>query len=161
MNHCMNYHIVEKTSNEAFQALWIEISIAKNKNIICGIIYRQHNSPDRFQLYFDQSIENFTSFGKCVIILGDFNIDILKCETSSYSLFYLNSLQSCFQALIPSIDKPAQVRSSSATLKIIFLLILEPDNIMACGNIISDISDHFSQFCILKSAWDKTKTRNL
>ena len=78
-----------------------------------------------------------------------------------YSLFYLNSLQSCFLALIPSIDKPAQVRSSSATLKIIFLLILEPDNITACGNIISDISDHFSQFCILKSAWDKTKTRNL
>ena len=25
----------------------------------------------------------------------------------------------------------------------------------------SERSDHFSQFCILKSAWDKTKTKNL
>ena len=28
---------------------------------------------------------------------------------------------------------------------------------MASGNIISDISDHFSQFCILKSMRDKIK----
>ena len=30
---------------------------------------------------------------------------------------------------------------------------------MACGNIISDISDHFSQFCILKSIRDKIKMK--
>ena len=28
---------------EHFQALWIEIPFSKQKNIICGIIYRQHN----------------------------------------------------------------------------------------------------------------------
>ena len=28
---------------------------------------------------------------------------------------------------------------------------------MTCGNIASDISDHFSQFCILKSVKDKVK----
>ena len=128
-----NYHILEKTSNEAFQALWIEISFDKNKNIICGIIYRQHNSPDRFQLYFDQSIENFTSFGKRVIIMGDFDIDLLKCETSSYSHDFLSSLQSCF--LIPSIDKPRRVHSSCATL-IDNIFVNTPDKITACGNII-------------------------
>ena len=74
IDESLNYHILEKTSNEAIQALWVEIFFDKNKNIICRIIYRQHNSPDRFQLYFDQSIENFTSFGKRVIIMGDFNI---------------------------------------------------------------------------------------
>ena len=78
IDESLNYHILEKTSNEAFQALWIEISFDKNKNIICGIIYIQHNSLDRFQLYFDQSIENFTSFGKRFIIMGDFNIDLIK-----------------------------------------------------------------------------------
>ena len=70
IDESLNYHILEKTSNQAFQALWIEISFDKNKDIICGIIYRQHNSPDRFQLYFEvQSIENFTSFEKRVISL--------------------------------------------------------------------------------------------
>ena len=36
-----------------------------------------------------------------------------------------------------------------------------PDNITAYGNIISDTSDHFSQFCILKSTRDKNITKNL
>ena len=89
--------------------------------------------------------------------MGDFNTDLLKCETS-YSHDFLSSLQSCF--LIPSIDKPTGVRSSSATL-IDNIFVNTPDNITSCGNIISDINDHFSQFCILKSVRDKTKTKNL
>ena len=34
----LNCHILEKTSNEAFQALWIEISFGKTKDIICRLI---------------------------------------------------------------------------------------------------------------------------
>ena len=73
------------------------------------------------------------------------------------AMIFLSSLQSCF--LIPSIDKPTRVRSSSATL-IDKIFVNTPDIVAACGNIISDISDHFSQFCLLKSTRDKTKTRN-
>ena len=86
------------------------------------------------------------------MIMGDFNIDLLKCETSSYSHDFLSSLQSCL--LIPSIDKPTRSRSSSATL-IDNISDNTPDNITACGNTISDITDHFSQVCILKSARNK------
>ena len=64
--------------------------------------------------------------------MGDFNMDLLKCETSSYSHDFLSSLQSCF--LIPSIDKPMRVRSSSATL-IDNIFVNNHDNITACGNI--------------------------
>ena len=42
VNNSLNYTILEKTSNEAFQALWIEIDFLHCKNIICGVIYRQH-----------------------------------------------------------------------------------------------------------------------
>ena len=59
-------------------------------------------------------------------------------------------------AVIPTIDKPTQVRSSSATL-INNIFINNPDQVVTCGNIVSDISDHFSQFCILKSVKDKVK----
>ena len=48
IDETLHYTILGKTSNEAFQALWIELSFASKKNIICGIIYRQHNSPERF-----------------------------------------------------------------------------------------------------------------
>ena len=29
----------------SYQALWVEIQFAKKTNVICWIIYRQHNSP--------------------------------------------------------------------------------------------------------------------
>ena len=56
VNRSLNYNVLEKTSNEAFQALWVEISFVDHKNIVCGIIYRQHNSPDDFQTYLDRTI---------------------------------------------------------------------------------------------------------
>ena len=102
----------------------------------------------------DETIEKFTSSGKHVVIKGDFNIDLLKCDTSSYSHDFMSSLQSCY--LIPTIDKPTRVRSSFATL-IVKIFINNPDQVVTCKNIVSDISDHFSQFCILKSVKDKVK----
>ena len=103
-----------KTTNEAFQASWIEISFVNEKNNICGILYRQHNSPERLQQYFKETIEKFVSSRKHVVIMGDFNIDLLKCHTSSYSHDFLSSLQSCY--LIPALDKPTRVWQTSATL---------------------------------------------
>ena len=84
----------------------------------------------------------------------DFNIDLLKCDLSSYSHDFISCLQSCY--LMPTIDKPTHLRSSSATL-IDNIFIDNPDQVVICGNIVSDISDHFSQFCILKSVKDKVK----
>ncbi|CAB4011272.1 Gag-Pol poly [Paramuricea clavata] len=48
IDETLNYHVLERFSNEAFQAVWIQISFEKEKNIICGIIYRQHKSPEHF-----------------------------------------------------------------------------------------------------------------
>ena len=78
-------------------------------------MYRQHNSPDCFQSYFEETIEKLTSTGKHLYIVGDFNIDLLKSETSCYSHDFSVALQSCY--LIPTIDKSARVRNNSATLK--------------------------------------------
>ena len=152
VNQSMNYNVLEKTSNEAFQALWVEISFVDHKNIVCGIIYRQHNSPDDFLTYFDRTIEKMVSNDRDVYIMGDFNIDLLKCETSQLSQDFLLSLRSCY--LIPTVDKPTRVYRTSATL-IDNIFINNPDKLLASGNIISDISDHFSQFCITTSTKDK------
>ena len=66
----MDYKVIEKSSNDAFQALWIEISLSANKNIICGIIYRQHNSPEVFQTYFEETTEKFAMTNKGNIYNG-------------------------------------------------------------------------------------------
>ena len=83
--------------------------------------------------------------------MGDFNIDLLKCETSQLSQDFLLSLRSY---LIPTVDEPTRVYRTSATL-IDNIFINNPDKLLASGNIISDISDHFSQLCITTSTKDK------
>ena len=81
----LNYTLLEKEAHEAFQALWIEISFSKQKNVICGILYRQHNSPDCFIEYFSDTIEKLASTGKTIYIMGDFNPCLLKTEKFQYS----------------------------------------------------------------------------
>ena len=111
-------------------------------------MYRQHNSPDRFQSYFEELVEKLTSTGKQLYIVGDFNIDLLKFETSRYSHDLLVALQSCY--LTPTIDKPTRVSNNSATLTD-NIFVNNPEQVQFSGNLITDLSDHFAQFCIMKS----------
>lgn len=71
---------------------------------------------------------------KDVYIMGDFNIDLLKCETSQVSQDFLLSLRSCY--LIPTVDKPTRVCRTSATL-IDNIFVNNLDKLLASGNIIS------------------------
>ena len=59
--------------------------------------------------------------------MGDFNIDLLKSETSQISHDFLMSLQSCY--LIPTVDKPTRVHRNSATL-IDNIFLNNPDQIL-------------------------------
>ena len=43
----------------------------EKKNIICGIIYRQHDSLESFQSYLDEVLERISSNDKTVHIMGD------------------------------------------------------------------------------------------
>ena len=139
------YAVLERKGEEAFQALWISIHLGSKKDVICGIIYRQHNSPQRFQQYFDETCEKYAVLGKPVYIMGDFNIDLLKTETSNFSHNFLWSLQSYY--LMPTIDKPTRVHNNSATL-IDNIFVTNPQQCVSSGNIISDLSDR-SLFTIL------------
>ena len=77
INDSLKYTVIEKVSAEAFQSLWIEIQLPQKSNIICGITYRQHNSPKRFQEYFDDKLERLITSKKSIYIMGDFNINLL------------------------------------------------------------------------------------
>ena len=139
----LNYSALEKESHEAFQVLWIEISFSKQKNVICGIIYRQHNSPDCFIKYFSDTIEKLASTGNKIHIMGDFNLCLLKTEKSQYSQDFLLALQSSY--LFPTIDKPTRVHRVSASF-IDNIFVNNPNQVLISGNIVTDVSDHFSQF---------------
>ena len=63
-----------RTCDEAFQALWVSIHIANKSTVICGVIYRQHNSPEKFLSYFEQTVEKLNASGKRIFIMTDANI---------------------------------------------------------------------------------------
>ena len=64
----LSYNVIEKTSTQAFRALWIEIQFLKKTNIIGGVIYRQHNSPDQFLTYFDEILEKSSTQNNCLFM---------------------------------------------------------------------------------------------
>ena len=74
IDETMNYTVIESTSNGAFQALWIELQFAKQSNIICGVIYKQHNSAERFLDCFDEAVDRYSATGEPICLLGDVNI---------------------------------------------------------------------------------------
>ena len=154
----LRYTIIEKSSNEAFQALWIEIHLTNKANIICGVIYRQHNSPEHFQKYFEETIEKLSATGTVIYIMSDTNINLLHASSCTYAQNFLLSLQSF--SLIPTIDKLTRVHNNSATvIDNIFTSNVQEEIIS--GSIISDISDHFTQFCITRSVIEKGQTDHL
>ena len=61
------------------------------------------------------------------------------------------SLQSYF--FTPTIDKPTRVYNNSAT--IIDNIFTNNPEALKSGNLVSDISDHFSQFCLNFSIKEK------
>ena len=50
----MAYNLQYKVIEKAFQALWFEIEFKTKRNIICGVVHRQHNSADHFLDYFEK-----------------------------------------------------------------------------------------------------------
>ena len=80
--------------------------------------------------------------------MGDFNLCLLKTEKPQYSQDFSLALQSSY--LLPTIDKPAYVHRMSVSL-IDNIFVNNPNQVLISGNIITDVSDHFSQFCIMTS----------
>ena len=59
LDETMNYTVIERTYNEAFQALWIELQFAKQRKITCDAIYKQDNSAERFLHYFEEAVDRY------------------------------------------------------------------------------------------------------
>ena len=77
---------------------------------------------------------------KLVCVAGDFNIDLLKCDTlDSYNLFLNNMLS---HSLLPSISKATKVSNLAATFFDNIFMKSKTTN-YSSAIIYSDISDHY------------------
>ena len=137
------------------ESVFIEIINRKGKNTIVGCIYRHPcmEGTEFNDAFLQNFLEKFSDENKEIIIMGDFNIDILKYDTNSNSAMFLDSMYE--NLLLPYIISPTRVTPRSQTLiDNIFSNIIEKDVIS--GNITTALSDHYMQFVLFKN---KTKSQ--
>ena len=130
------------------ESVFIEIIQKNSKNMVVGCIYRhpcmQHSKFN--DKYLKSLSEKLISENKEAILLGDFNIDLLKCDSNKNNSDFLDIIYST--NLVPNITSPTRLTSRSQTLiDNIFSSIINDDCI--AGNLISPISDHHTQFLII------------
>ena len=134
-------------THDQYESIWIEIKNKNCKNLIIGSIYRHpHDNMDVYNSYLDYLeliLSKLTKENKEIYNCGDFNSDLLKIDIrSNYKRFY--DLMSS-NGLFPFILLPTRIDGDSATI-VDNIFTNNLSNSIFSGNIITDFSDHFSQF---------------
>ena len=116
--------------------------------MVVGCIYgRPCMQHSEFNDKYQKSLsEKLISQNKEVILLGDFNIDLLKCDSNKNVSDFLDIIYST--NIVPNITSATRLTSRNQTLiDKIFRSIINDDCI--AGNLISPISDHHAQILII------------
>ena len=127
------------------------------------ILYRPNTPPladiDNFTHHLYTAINKINEEHKSLLILGDFNIDLLKFEFHAKTNSFIENIYSF--GLSPLITKPTRITEFSATI-----IDHAYTNIQKCttksGIIITDVADHFGIFTIIymyKHTRDQPKQR--
>ena len=135
--------------------IWLNVITKYCKSYIVGVLYRHPFSIDvaNFIDQLNQTLRDIISLGNKCVILGDFNIDILKLE-STLTISYQNMLRN--NAFHSIVDKPTRVTATSSKS---LDHILTNDTILQItpGISSSDVGDHFPTFVLIKNV-DKKKS---
>ena len=138
-----------KTQTDLFESVWVEINNKRNKNIICGCIYRHPNYQlTDFLVYLDSVLQKLSKENKEIYICGDFNIDLLKIEDINSYLEFYNLLNS--YGLLPLIIHPTRVVDGQEPSLIDNIFSSNLSDEIISGNIYLTLSEHFTQFASVK-----------
>ena len=148
----LNEQLDIKVQHDHYETVWVELKNKKSKNVICGSLYRHpHDSIDvysDFLNYLEFCISKISKENKIIYLCGDFNSDLLKYDSSNnYKKFY--DLLSSY-GIFPMILLPTRVCGNSATI-VDNIFTNNINNPLISGNIITDISDHYSQFISIQN----------
>src|SRR6267154_746783 len=142
---------IKSNLNNMIENLWFEISKSGCKFII-GCIYRHPNScvADFIKL-LETTLSKINKRKLPCVLMADMNMDILKVCSSSSVRDYINCLVS--NNFLPTLLLPTRVTCTSSTLIDYICLFNNIHNVktkICCGNILSDIFDHYPNFWLLK-----------
>ena len=140
------------------ESCFIEALNNKGKNIIVGCIYRhpKMNLTEFISDFYADLMEKLSKENKDIILMGDFNINLLKYHEDNLVNDFLNLSHD--QSLLPHIIKPTRLTTFTKTLiDNIFSNLIFTQNV--AGNLSSPISDHLPQFAILGTTFVTTKEK--
>ena len=131
------------------ESTFAEIYFDNRPNLIVGCIYNHPSYPiNIFNERLATSLHSLSKEGKQLILLGDFNINLLKYDNSPEVKEFIDILSSYLIA--PSISLPTRVTVHSQTL--IDNILFTPNNYkVISGNLTVGISDHMPQFLMFES----------
>ena len=146
-------YIVRKELNlnspSQHEAMFVEIVLKNRKNLVIGCIYRHPSSDisitDFAEKYIEPILHKINKERKEFVLMGDFNIDLLKASGDNAANKFYNSLTSYF--FTPYILQPSRLRSQTL-IDNIFFNSLEYHSYS--GNLLYELSDHLTQFLILE-----------
>ena len=127
------------------EPIFIEVLSKSQENMVVNLIYKHANLPvtefnECYPLLNKLSLEN-----KDVILMGDFNVDLLHYENHNQSRDILDKKFSA--SLKPHITTPTRITPWSKTLiDNTFANFLDED--ILCGNLTCSTNDHLAQFLI-------------
>lgn len=148
-----------KSIHNISESIFIELDRAQKKNILVGCIYRHHSSvTDFIDLFLQGTLNKITKEKKDCILMGDYNVDLLKFDSHNETRDYYDLISS--HGFRPLILQPTRITSKSATL-IDNIFINSMETFSDGGNITTSISDHFPQFCLLDMFDQKEKTTQI
>ena len=104
----------ETVKHKAYEGLLVKIGL-ENSTCLVGVVYRP---PGRSMVEFNVEIEelllHITKGTKNLILIGDFNIDLLKINEHKETNAFYNCLTS--HQLIPTITRPTRITTDTSTL---------------------------------------------
>eukprot|EP00745_Piridium_sociabile_P033008 TRINITY_DN5647_c0_g1_i9.p1 TRINITY_DN5647_c0_g1~~TRINITY_DN5647_c0_g1_i9.p1 ORF type:complete len:921 (+),score=13.12 TRINITY_DN5647_c0_g1_i9:226-2988(+) len=147
ISQSVTYKRIYSFEKYCVESIWIEVNLKKSKPLFVGFLYRNPSELTDWFDRFSEMMEAVTLIGNESILLGDFNIDLLKSNnrwTQIYSNFGLFQL----------VDTPTRITSSSKTL-IDHIYVSSKQNILEVCSPLCGCSDH-SPVCL---TWLKKGTK--
>jgi hypothetical protein len=137
-------------SSKVLESVFVELSFSHKSNFIVGSIYRHPSmSVNTFNTEFlSPFLQRVSNENQILIMMGDFNIDLLKSKVNRDISSFLDILGS--NLILPQILLPTRITETSKTL-IDNILSTVTENDCISGNLLHLISDHLPQFLLLPS----------
>ena len=132
--------------------IFIEIEsqcLNTTKNVIIGLIYRVPDSNiDLFNKELSDILQKITKENKFIYLMGDYNLDLLKCAEHEYTQEFLDTMYA--NNLIPTITKPTRPKTKTL-IDNIFTNNYQDNQKQERGIIYADLSDHLPIYNISKN----------